>query len=130
MGEAAAFIARAEELSQDLARRGRRALAAAQAKNESGAAEAAEELLVVAERCPLDDLQRARLTRLRAEIVFALKRGSDAPPLLLDAAKRLEPLDAGLAREAYLEALGAAIVAGRLNPPTMSSAPRTRLRRL
>ena len=42
------------------------------------------------------------------------RRGSDAPPLLLDAAKRLEPLDSGLARETYLEALGAAIFAGRL----------------
>ena len=30
------------------------------------------------------------------------------PPLLLEAARRLEPLDAGLARETYLEALGAA----------------------
>ena len=65
--------------------------------------------------CPLDDVQRARLTRLRAQIVFALTRGSDAPPLLLDAARQLGPLDAGLAREAYLEALGAAIFAGRLN---------------
>ena len=79
------------------------------------APEAAHELLAAAERCPLDELQRARLTRLRAQIVFALKRGSDAPPLLLEAAKQLEPLDAGSAREAYLEALGAAIFAGRLN---------------
>ena len=47
--------------------------------------------------------------------MFALRRGSDAPPLLLDAAKQLEPLDPGSAREAYLEALGAAIFAGRLN---------------
>ena len=62
-------------------------------------------------------LQHAQLTRLRAEIVFALRRGSDAPPLLLDAAKQLEPLDPGSAREAYLEALGAAIFAGRLNGP-------------
>ena len=92
-----------------------RALAAAQAKLESGAPEAAQKLLAAAEACPLDELQRARLARLRAEIVFALRRGSDAPPLLLDAAKRLEPLDSGAAREAYLEALGAAIFAGRLN---------------
>jgi DNA-binding CsgD family transcriptional regulator len=112
---AAAFLERAAELTPEAALRGSRALAAAQAKYESGAAEAAQELLVAAESCPLDDLERARLTRLRAEIVFALKRGSDAPPLLLDAAKQLEPLDAGLAREAYLEALGAAIFAGRLN---------------
>ena len=92
-----------------------RALAAAQAKLESGAPEAAHELLAAAEACPLDELQHARLTRLRAEIVFALRRGSDAPPLLLDAAKRLEPLDTGAARETYLEALGAAIFAGRLS---------------
>jgi DNA-binding CsgD family transcriptional regulator len=112
---AAAFLERAAELTPDSARRGRRALAAAQAKFESGAHEAAQELLSVAETCTLDGLQRARLARLRAQIVFALRRGSDAPPLLLDAAKQLEPVDAGLAREAYLEALGAAIFAGRLN---------------
>src|SRR5437016_4495038 len=53
--------------------------------------------------------------RLRAEIVFARRRGSDAPPLLLEAAERLAPLHVGSAREAYLEALGAAIYAGRLN---------------
>ena len=41
-------------------------------------------------------------------------RGSDAPPLLLEAAKRLEPLDAELARETYLDAFAAAIFAGRL----------------
>jgi DNA-binding CsgD family transcriptional regulator len=112
---AATFLERAAELTSDSARRGRRALAAAQAKFESGAPEAAQELLVAAERCALDELQRARLARLRAQIVFALRRGSDAPPLLLDAAKQLEPLDSGTAREAYLEALGAAIFAGRLN---------------
>jgi DNA-binding CsgD family transcriptional regulator len=112
---AAAFLERAAELTPDSVARGRRALAAAQAKYESGAPEAAQELLAAAARCPLDERQRARLTRLRAEIVFALRRGNDAPPLLLDAAKQLGPLDPGLAREAYLEALGAAIFAGRLN---------------
>jgi hypothetical protein len=112
---AAAFLERAAELTPDPARRGRRALAAAQAKLESGAPDAAQELLAAAEMCPLDELQHARVTRLRAEIVFARRRGNDAPPLLLDAAKRLERLDSGSARETYLEALGAAIYAGRLN---------------
>ena len=112
---AAAFLERAAELTPDPTDRGRRALAAAQAKLESGAPEAAQELLAVAEMSSLDELQRARLTRLRAEIVFALKRGSDAPPLLLDAATQLAPLESRSAREAYLEALGAAIFAGRLN---------------
>ena len=112
---AAAFLERATELTPDPARRGERALAAAQAKFEAGAPEAAHEFLTAAEMGPLDELQRARMARLRAQIVFARRRGSDAPPLLLDAAKRLEPLDDGLARETYLEALGAAIFAGRLS---------------
>ena len=51
---------------------------------------------------------------LRAQIAFASNRGSDAPPLLLKAAKRLEPLDVRLARETYLDALSAAMFAGRL----------------
>ncbi|MEU4427144.1 AAA family ATPase [Actinoplanes sp. NPDC024001] len=111
----AAFLERAAELTPDPVRRGQRALTAAKATFESGAPDAADKLLAVAGLCPLDDLQRARLVRLRAQIAFALRRGSDAPPLLLDAADRLAPLDHGAAREAYLEALGAAIFAGRLN---------------
>jgi DNA-binding CsgD family transcriptional regulator len=112
---AAAFLERAAELSADSGWRGRRLLAAAQLKFESGALEAAQDLLSAAERCPLDDLQRARLARLRARIVFALRRGNDAPPLLLDAAEQLMSLDPNLGRETYLEAMGAAIFAGRLN---------------
>jgi DNA-binding CsgD family transcriptional regulator len=51
---------------------------------------------------------------LRARISFAADRGSEAPPLLLTAAKRLEPLDGAAAREIYLDALTAALFAGRL----------------
>jgi hypothetical protein len=51
---------------------------------------------------------------LRAQITFASSRGSDAPALLLRAAKRLEPLDLALARETYLDALSAAMFVGRL----------------
>jgi DNA-binding CsgD family transcriptional regulator len=112
---AAAFLARAAELTPDPARRGDRVLAAARAKLDSGAPEVAQELLAAAERCPLDELQYAQLARIRAEIQFASRRGSDAPALLLEAAERLEPLDSGSAREVYLESLGAAIFAGRLN---------------
>src|SRR4051794_1676343 len=100
---AAAFLARAAELTPDPARRGARALAAAQAKLQAGGREAAEELLATAELTPLDELQRARLQRLRAQIAFVFSRGSEGPPLLLDAARRLETLDAALARETYLE---------------------------
>jgi DNA-binding CsgD family transcriptional regulator len=111
---AAAFLAHAAELTPDSAERGRRALAAAHAKFDAGAADDALELLATAELAPLDELQRARLERLRAEITFERTRGSEAPRLLLDAARRLEPLDAAMARETHLEAIAAALFAGRL----------------
>src|SRR5919197_1511349 len=111
---AAAFLANAAELTPDPAERGRRALAAAQAEFDAAASDAALRLLAIAELAPLDELQRARLERLRAEIVFARTRGSDAPALLLGAARRLEPLDAAMARETHLEATAAAMYAGRL----------------
>ncbi len=69
---------------------------------------------MTAEVGPLGELGQARVQWMRAQIVFALRRGSDAPPLLLRAAQRLQTLDAGLARKAYLDALVAAIYAGRL----------------
>jgi DNA-binding CsgD family transcriptional regulator len=111
---AAAFLARAVELTPDPAERGRRALAAAQAKFDAAASDAALELLVAAELAPLDELQRARLERLRAEVAFSRTRGRNAPALLLDVARRLEPLDAAMARETHLEALAASMFAGRL----------------
>jgi DNA-binding CsgD family transcriptional regulator len=111
---AAAFLARAAELTPHPVGRSRRAVAAAQAKFDAAASDAALELLATAELAPLDELHRARLERLRAEIVFARTRGSAAPALLLDAARRLEPLDAAMARETHLEAMAAAMFAGRL----------------
>jgi DNA-binding CsgD family transcriptional regulator len=62
---------------------------------------------------PLDEPQRARGERLRARLAFAQRHGSDAPFLLLRAAKRLEPVSPALARDTYLEALGAAIETGQ-----------------
>jgi hypothetical protein len=82
---AAAFLERAAELTPDPTRRGARALAAAQAKLEAGAPEAAQALLATGELTPLNELQRAHLERLRGQIAFARKRGSDAPSLLLAA---------------------------------------------
>jgi hypothetical protein len=127
---AAAFLQRATELTPDPARRAARALAAAQAMFDAGAADAAYRLLATAEAGPLDDLERARLERLRARLAFSLVRGTDAPPLLLNAAGRLAPLDAALARDTYLEAAGAAIFAGRLsgNPGVREAAEAARAR--
>jgi DNA-binding CsgD family transcriptional regulator len=111
---AAAFLARAAELTPDPAERGKRAVAAAQTKFDAAASDEALELLATAELGPLDELQRARLERLRAQIAFNRTRGRNAPALLLDAARRLEPLDVEMARETHLEAVAASIFAGRL----------------
>ncbi|HZF67378.1 MAG TPA: AAA family ATPase, partial [Gemmatirosa sp.] len=115
LAAAAAFLQRATELTPSPGQRAARALAAAQATFDAGAPDAADDLLTAAAIGPLDDLQRARLALLRAQLVFARRRGRDALPLLLDAAQRLAPLDGRSAREAYLEAFIAAIFAGRLH---------------
>jgi DNA-binding CsgD family transcriptional regulator len=114
LAAAAAFLQRAAELTPDPAIRVERSLAAAQAKLDVADAASASDLLGAAELGPVDELQRARLERLGAQIAFASRRGSDAPPLLLEAARRLDPLDAKLARETYLEAIASAMFAGRL----------------
>jgi ATP/maltotriose-dependent transcriptional regulator MalT len=111
---AAAFLQRAAELTPDPAMRVKRSLAAAQAKLDIADAVSASDLLAAAELGPVDELQLARMERLRAQIAFASRRGRDAPPLLLEAARRLDPLDAALARETYLEAIASAMFAGRL----------------
>ena len=114
LAAAAAFLQRAAQLTPEPASRARRALAAAQSKHQAGAPGTALNLLAMAQAGPLDELQRARAELLRAQITFAVNRGRDAPPLLLAAAKRLESLDATLARETYLDAFSAALFAGRL----------------
>src|SRR5580700_4997799 len=114
LAAAAAFLERSAALTLDPARRAERALAAAQASYQAGAFEAALGLLGTAEAGPPDQLRRARADLLRGQVAFASSRGSDAPPLLLKAARQFEPLDMGLARETYLDALAAATFAGRL----------------
>jgi len=111
---AAAFLERSSVLTVDRARRAGRELAAAQAKYEAGAFDEAVTLAANAEGGQLEGVQRAELDLLRARISFAEERGNEAPRLLLTAAKDFEPFDARRAREIYLEALSAALFAGRL----------------
>ncbi|MWA03634.1 AAA family ATPase [Actinomadura sp. LD22] len=126
---AAAFLRRAAELTPDPAARGARALAAAQAAFDAGAPDMALELLVSAELGPLTELQSGRVAWLRAQIILARKRGGDALEPLLEAAGRLARVDAARAREAFLDALGSAVFAGRLGRPgllrTVAEAART-----
>jgi DNA-binding CsgD family transcriptional regulator len=119
---AAAFLERSVMFTVDPGERASRALAAARAKFEAADFASARSLLAVADAGQLDDLGRAKVQRMRAQIAFDLRRGSDAPALLLGAARRLEPLDVELARETYLEALLAAIYAGGLARGTDLSA--------
>jgi DNA-binding CsgD family transcriptional regulator len=114
LATAAAFLDRAAALTPEQPHRSVRALAAAQAKHQAGAADAALGLLAIAEAGPLDELQRARADLLRGQIAFTSGRGGAAPALLLAAARRLEPLDAALARDTYLEAFSATMFVGQL----------------
>ncbi|WP_399936765.1 AAA family ATPase [Streptomyces sp. BBFR25] len=118
LAAAAAFFERATELTLDRTTRCARALTAAEAAFDAASVDSAYHLARAAEAGPLDPLQSARVRRLHARIVFARSRGSEAAPLFLEAADRLAPLDAALTRETCLEALAAAIYAGRLGGGT------------
>jgi DNA-binding CsgD family transcriptional regulator len=113
MAASAAFLQRAVELTSEPGPRSERALAAAQANLQAGAFDAAADLLALAAAGPLDELQAARADLLRGQIAFASSAGGAAPALLAKAAKRLESLDAALARQTYLDAWGAALFAGQ-----------------
>ena len=110
----AAFLERAAFLTADPRRRVRRSLDAAHAKMQIGKFDDAETLLEMAEAGPLTEADRARIDLVRAGSSFAANHGNVALPLLLAAARRLEPLDPALARDTYLDALSAALFAGRL----------------
>jgi DNA-binding CsgD family transcriptional regulator len=117
LAAAAAFLERAALLTPDPSCRARRLLAAARAKRAAGALDAALELLAAVEAGPLAALLAAEVEQLRGLITFAQRRPGDAARLLLSAARRLEPLDADLARDTHLEALWAAMWAGDLSGP-------------
>jgi DNA-binding CsgD family transcriptional regulator len=113
----AAFLERAALLTADPARRVSRAVAAAQAKVHAGASGAAHDLLAMAQIGPMSDRERAHAELVRARLASATHRDGEAPLLLLRAAQRLERVDVGLARATYLDAVAAAMFAGRLASP-------------
>jgi DNA-binding CsgD family transcriptional regulator len=111
----AAFLQRATALTPEPGTRARRALAAAAATIQAGDFATARGLLATAAAGPLDELQRATIDLLRAQLAFISSRGTDATPLLLAAARRLEALDTSVARETYIDAFSAALFGARLN---------------
>ena len=117
LAASAAFLQRSVALTAEPGRHTERALAAAVAQQHAGAFDIALGLLAQAEAYAVDDLQRARVEMLRGRIEWASVTGREAPVLLMRAAKRLESLDAGLAREAYLYAWLASALAGPFAGP-------------
>jgi DNA-binding CsgD family transcriptional regulator len=113
MAAAAAFLKRSVALTLDSGRRADRCVAAGQAHLQAGVFDEALRLLASAEAGSLDELGRARVELLRGQAEFALTGGGEASAMLLKAARRLEPLDPGLARETYLDAWAGAMFAGR-----------------
>ena len=112
LAAAAAFLQRSVELTAEPGRRAERALATAHAHMHAGAFDAALGLLAEVEAVATDDVQRGRMERLKGQVQYASNPGPEAPVLLLQAAKTLEPLDVQLARETYLDAWLASFVAG------------------
>ena len=117
LAAAASFLERAALLTPEPVRRAQRLLAAARAKYAAGALDAALGLLVAVEAGPPDALRAAEVEHLRGQIAALQRRSGDGARLLLSAARRLERLDAALARETYLEALAVAVWAGDLGLP-------------
>jgi DNA-binding CsgD family transcriptional regulator len=117
LAAAAAFLEHAAVLTAEPVRRAQRLLAAARAKHAAGALDAALGLLVAVEAGPPDPLRTAEVEHLRGQIATQQRRSGDGARLLLSAARRLERLDAALARETYLEALTVALWAGDLDRP-------------
>jgi hypothetical protein len=86
----AAFLARATALTPEPKTRAQRGLAAAGAKRDAGALDAATALLVDVEHGPPDSLRAVEVLRLRGRIALDLQRGAEASRLLLSAARALE----------------------------------------
>jgi DNA-binding CsgD family transcriptional regulator len=112
LAAAGAFLERSVALTADPARRIRRALAAADAFQQSGRLEAAARLVAEAEAGAVDDLAHSEVALLRGRIAYASGDGAHAPRLLLQAAQRLETVDAARARQTYLMAIIFACFAG------------------
>jgi hypothetical protein len=118
LAAAAAFLNQAAQLTLDPAQRAGRALAAAHTKVQAGDFDAASDLLAMAESGPLSNSQQASADLVRAWLAWFTNRGTEAAPLLLKAAGKLELIDPALSRATYLEAISASMFAGRLASPS------------
>ena len=110
----ARFLTRAATLTLDADARFRRVLAAAQAETTAGACVRAQALLDSVAGQLDDPVKHAAALRVQGTIRYAQDQTAEAASVLLDAARRLAPLDPALARATLLEALAAARISGQL----------------
>ena len=110
----ARFLTRAATLTPDADARFRRVLAAARAETTAGACVRAQALLDSVAGQLDDPVKHAAALRVQGTIRYAQDQTAEAASVLLDAARRLAPLDPALARATLLEALAAARISGQL----------------
>jgi DNA-binding CsgD family transcriptional regulator len=115
MAASAAFLRQAAMLTPDSGRRARRALASAHHNLMVGSAHEALALLSTAAGASLDDDARARLDLAKIQLRYVTTHDAGDAFRLLAVAKRLEPIDADLAIQTYMEALGISLIAGGLD---------------
>jgi DNA-binding CsgD family transcriptional regulator len=125
LAAAAAFTARAAELSGQAGPRAARMLAAAELAQSAGSVEWSLRLITAAETGPLDAAQQAEAKLQRAEIAFQTARDGKAAAMLLVAAEALPP---DRADAAYLQAFNAARYPGRLGEGHLRSVAESVLR--
>ena len=101
----AAFLERAALLTPDPEHRAERLVAAARAKHDAGAVDAAEELLAAVEASALEPRQQAEVFRLRGRVCASRSAFDKAVDLFRRAVALMDPIDAVTAREIHLEAL-------------------------
>jgi DNA-binding CsgD family transcriptional regulator len=112
MAASAAFLSQAAMLTDDPGRRAQRALASAHLNLMVGSTHEALALLSTAANAPLGDDARARLDLAKVQLDYATSHDAGDAIRLLAVAKRLEPIDADVAIQTYMEALGIGLIAG------------------
>lgn len=109
----AAFLERAAELTPASAGRGRRLVAAAEARLAAGEAPAARALLDRGAADVTEPLVSARARRLEGDIAFAAGNLAAATSVLVEAAGMIGTYDVRLGRDTLLEAFAAQLANGR-----------------
>jgi DNA-binding CsgD family transcriptional regulator len=112
MAASAAFLAKAAMLTPDPERRAHRALACAHLNLMLGSTDDVHALLSTAASTKLDEGTRARLDLAKIQLDYTTGHDAGNAGRLLAVAKRLEPIDADLAVQTYMEALGIGLIAG------------------